>query len=178
MFPDKLHCEWDLAKALSNSRKHGVCFKDAASVFDDPLSLTRHNADHTGFEERWITIGEAGTTLLVVVHTLEEWGAAGVHIRIISARRPTADERRQYQTGKYRIEEAIMKSEHDDSEWVRGKFYREGARLMLPFYLEASVFRRVSRLAADAGVEATDLAGVLLTQAIERMDAEAGADRD
>ena len=114
--------------------------------------------------------------LLVVIHTLVEWDTGGVHIRIISARRPTADERLQYETGKCRIEEAIMKSEHDDEGWVRGKFCREGARLMLPFYLEASVFRRVSRLAADAGVEATDLAGVLLTRAMEEMDAGAGVD--
>jgi hypothetical protein len=90
---------------------------------------------------------------------------------------PRSDERRQYETGKYRIEEAIMKREHDDAEWVRGKFYREGARLMLPFHLEAGVHARISRLAADAGMEATELAGVLLTQAIEKMDAEANEDR-
>jgi hypothetical protein len=51
-------------------------------------------------EERWITIGQAGATLLVlVVHTHIEIDAETVYIRIISARKPTRKERQQYEDG-------------------------------------------------------------------------------
>jgi hypothetical protein len=39
--------EWDIAKDAENLRKHGVSFREAMTVFGDPLELT---------------IGEKGTT--------------------------------------------------------------------------------------------------------------------
>jgi uncharacterized protein len=79
---------------MTNWRKHGVSFRLAATVFRDPLALSRYDFEHSQSEERWITLGQAETgQLAVVVHTFEEL-AAEARIRIISARYATARERR------------------------------------------------------------------------------------
>ena len=49
--------EWDSVKALSNVRKHGVTFDQAATVFLDALALTVFDAVHSQHEERWFTLG-------------------------------------------------------------------------------------------------------------------------
>jgi uncharacterized protein len=84
--------EWDPNKARANRKKHGVDFADAALVLEDPLGLTQSDLDAEG-EERFITLGEdPGGQLLVVV-----WAPRGEDIRLISARRATVAERRQYE---------------------------------------------------------------------------------
>lgn len=88
--------EWDPAKAASNLRKHRVSFDDAATAFADDLLLTMLDDEHSGFEQRWISLGQSrGGRLLVVVHTYRETEDATV-VRIISARRATPRERRRY----------------------------------------------------------------------------------
>ena len=168
------HFGWDPVKAGANLRKHGVDFSECIPAFHDPLAITRHHLEHGRAEERWITVGQVKSTLLVCVHTLEESDVGEIHVRIISARRPTRDERQQYESGRYRIEEPIMKREE---EWVRGKFYRQDAVFLLPFHLEASVFARISRLAEDTGVPATELVGRMLTRAMNEMDETAAGNR-
>jgi len=87
--------EWDPSKAASNLRKHGVSFDEAATVFEDDLSLTGHDPDHSGSETRLITFGISSVgRLLVVSHT-----ARGNRIRIISARPATRPERKLYEEG-------------------------------------------------------------------------------
>ena len=67
------------------------------SVFADPLALSRLDEDHGGAEERWVTLGSAGTgRLLLVVHTHPETLRDVTDIRIISARCATKREARQY----------------------------------------------------------------------------------
>lgn len=93
--------DWDPVKARNNRRKHGVEFELAATVFDDPLALSILDQDHDGAEDRWVTQGRARNgALLVVVHTYHEAGADAARVRIISARRPTGHERRQYESGR------------------------------------------------------------------------------
>ena len=83
--------EWDLRKATSNLQKHGIRFADAAFVLHDHLAITVLDEDE--HEERWVTIGmDALGRLMVVVYT---W--RGERIRLISARRATSRERRQYE---------------------------------------------------------------------------------
>src|SRR5258708_35731127 len=73
---------WNVQKATANLKKHGVDFREAATVFDDPLSTTFPDEDHSIGERRFLTIGEsAHSNLLVVAHT-----EIGDTIRIISAR--------------------------------------------------------------------------------------------
>jgi uncharacterized DUF497 family protein len=90
--------DWDPDKARSNQRKHGVSFRLATSVFRDPMALTIYDEEHSGSEDRWITLGEAENgQLLVVVHTWNWSEPAHVRVRIISARRADPRESRDYQ---------------------------------------------------------------------------------
>ena len=79
--------DWDPAKALSNLRKHGVSFDQAATVFLDALALTVYDATSSQDEERWFTLGfDAGGKLLAVAHTYQDIETGRARVRIISAR--------------------------------------------------------------------------------------------
>ena len=95
----RLEFDWDPAKGTRNLAKHGVSFDQVMPVFRDVLSRTLFDEEHSAEEERWITIGLSGADLLLVVHTLDQIQVDLVAIRIISARRPTARERRDYLEG-------------------------------------------------------------------------------
>jgi uncharacterized DUF497 family protein len=85
--------QWNKDKATANLRKHGIDFADAVSVFSDDLAITI--LDERLDEERFVTIGLDGFgRVLVVVYTLR-----GEAIRIISARKATRQEQRQYEEG-------------------------------------------------------------------------------
>ncbi len=87
--------EWDERKAKHNEWKHKVSFKEALTVFADPLSVTIPDPLHSEDEERFVTVGMSSRgRLLVVVHTDREGT-----IRIISARRATRRERKNYEEG-------------------------------------------------------------------------------
>jgi uncharacterized protein len=92
--------DWDPAKAAANIAKHGVAFDVAMTVFLDPLARSRIDEDNSDDEPRWVTLGETRAgQLIVVVHTYVESTPGRVVIRIISARRPTGREMRQYREG-------------------------------------------------------------------------------
>ena len=93
--PMSLSFEWDEGKASGNLAKHDVSFSEASTVFADPLSRTIPDPLHSDDEERFIIVGEssAGHTL-VVVHAHR-----GEAVRIISARKATPRERRDYERG-------------------------------------------------------------------------------
>jgi uncharacterized DUF497 family protein len=85
--------EWDSHKAEANLRKHGVNFEEAQTVFTDPLSITLADPDHSADEERFIDIGMSDNRrVLVVVYTERVQ-----RIRLISARKATPAERKQYE---------------------------------------------------------------------------------
>jgi uncharacterized protein len=95
-----LKFEWDPEKASSNLAKHGVAFPQAASVFLDPLATTVPDEEHSEGERRWVTLGLSATGLLLaVIHTWEEPEAGSASVRIISARRATPTEMRDYEEG-------------------------------------------------------------------------------
>ena len=88
--------EWDPAKSLCNLRKHRISFATAQLVFDDPRLLSVQDRVVDG-EERWQAIGMiGGSTLILVAFTYLEAGSDEV-IRIVSARRATRSERREYE---------------------------------------------------------------------------------
>lgn len=89
--------EWDIKKAESNYRKHGIRFEEAAQVFNDPLAVSEQDRIENG-EERWQTVGTvSGCLVILVAHTvfLEDEGLEV--IRIISARRLDRKERKRYE---------------------------------------------------------------------------------
>lgn len=84
---------WDPNKASANLKKHGVDFREAATVFDDSLSTTFPDEEHSSSERRLVTIGvSARGRVLVVAHT-----ELGEVIRIISAREATPTELKFYE---------------------------------------------------------------------------------
>ncbi len=83
--------EWDAAKAQANLAKHGVSFEAARLVFDDAFALDRLDASGEHAEARYILTGIANGILLTVVYT-----ERGERTRIISARRATRHEQREY----------------------------------------------------------------------------------
>jgi uncharacterized DUF497 family protein len=83
--------EWDSRKAASNLKKHGVDFADAVTALYDDQALTV--SDEHAHEERYVTLGmDALGRILIVAYT---WRGNGV--RLISARKATPRERRQYE---------------------------------------------------------------------------------
>jgi uncharacterized DUF497 family protein len=92
----KMKFAWDEQKNRSNRRKHKVNFSEACLVFADKYALNIYDVEHSRDEERWITMGQTpdGKTL-VVVHTyvtIEKYE----FVRIISARKATKKEMKQY----------------------------------------------------------------------------------
>jgi hypothetical protein len=63
-----------------------------------------------------------------------------------------------------------MKDEYDFSKGVRGKFYRAGARLSLPVYLQEEVQRYLAQRAAQRGIELSELVNDLLRKDIELIE--------
>jgi uncharacterized DUF497 family protein len=87
--------EWNAAKAKANAHKHGVSFEEASTVFLDPLAWTFFDPDHSAAEAREITIGyTVGHRIVFVAHCQR-----GDRRRIISARKATRKERKQYEEG-------------------------------------------------------------------------------
>jgi len=84
---------WDERKARANLAKHGVSFEEAVTVFGDPLSDTFDDPDHSIEERRFLIVGTSDRgRMLIVAHTDD-----GLIVRIISAREPTAAERKFYE---------------------------------------------------------------------------------
>ena len=86
--------EWDEKKNLQNVLKHGINFKEASSVFFDENGLIIDDPAHSESEERFILIGFSSlANILVVCHCFRENDEI---IRIISARKATKNEAKQY----------------------------------------------------------------------------------
>jgi uncharacterized protein len=88
---------WDAHKALSNLKKHGVSFEEAATVFVDPDALDWDDPEHSYFEQRGKRLGSSlADRILIVVYTERRLKHGQEIIRIISARQATRKEREAY----------------------------------------------------------------------------------
>jgi uncharacterized DUF497 family protein len=93
----QLRFEWDEGKAASNLSKHKVSFEEAQTVFYNPLACIFDDEWHSLDEPREIIVGHSNSArLLLVCFTERDPGL----IRIISARRATKRERRDYEKGR------------------------------------------------------------------------------
>ena len=87
--------EWDQEKASTNLKKHQVSFEEAKTVFNDPMSITIVDPNHSIDEDRFVDIGLAANgQVLVVIYT-----ERGDNIRLISCRVATKREQKTY--GRY-----------------------------------------------------------------------------
>jgi uncharacterized protein len=88
---------WDVRKALSNLKKHGVSFEEAATVFGDPEALDWDDPEHSHAEIRSKRLGILLTgRILIVIYTPRKVNHGKEIIRIISARQATRKERQAY----------------------------------------------------------------------------------
>ena len=87
--------EWDEEKNELNKKKHdGLGFELAVRVFLDEKRIERYDASHSTLDEdRWDAIGMVEKVLFVV------FTERGERTRIISARRATEEEEREYYDG-------------------------------------------------------------------------------
>jgi len=88
-----LEFEWDSNKAKANLINHGIGFQEALTVFADPLAHIFEDEDRSEAEPREIIIGHSEKQRLVLVC----FAARGTRIRIISARKATRFERKDYE---------------------------------------------------------------------------------
>ena len=64
-----------------------------------------------------------------------------------------------------------MKREYNFSKGARGKFFRKGAELKLPIYLDNATRRRLERIAKRNGKPVTELVNQLLKKDVELLEA-------
>jgi uncharacterized DUF497 family protein len=88
-----MNFEWDPRKAENNLHKHTVSFGEAVTIFDDELSITISDPDHSIEEDRYITIGLSNRSRLIMVSHTDR----NNRIRIMSARELTQAERKVYE---------------------------------------------------------------------------------
>jgi len=93
---DPSRFEWYGPKAVANRTKHKVMFEEAVTVFGDPLGRITDDPRHSQGEERFVLLGQSHRRRLLVVMFTER----GEAIHLISARRPTRREEREYEKDK------------------------------------------------------------------------------
>ena len=89
-----MNIEFEQRKAASNLKKHGVSFDEAATSLLDPMALVREDDDALD-EARFVAVGVSNAgRLITICYTLRTKET----IRLISARKATTNERRQYES--------------------------------------------------------------------------------
>ena len=89
--------EWNEEKSIHNLLKHGVSFKEAREVFEDPFHISKLDHRFDYFEERWITLGSTKKDKILVVANMFFDENGEEVIRIISVRKANQKERRFYE---------------------------------------------------------------------------------
>ena len=90
----KIKFLWDDNKARTNLIKHQISFEEAKTVFQDEDARLILDPDHSEEEERFILLGlSVSAKILTVVHCHRD---DALNIRIISARKSTKKEQKQY----------------------------------------------------------------------------------
>jgi len=86
--------EWDNDKAKANLKKHKIRFEEASTVFGDPLAKIFSDDEHSAQEHREIIVGHSILNRLLLVSFTER---GPNHLRIISARVATKNERKAHE---------------------------------------------------------------------------------
>ena len=85
---------WDPNKAEINFKKHKIRFSDAELVLYDPFAMTLEEQVIEG-EQRFVTVGSDALGRIVVV----VYSYRADTIRLISAKKATPSQRKQYEKG-------------------------------------------------------------------------------
>ena len=90
-----LEFSWDPEKAKTNQKKHGISFEEAQTAFYDDNARIIHYPDHSKEEDRFILLGmSVKRRALIICHCYRDGDKI---IRIISARKATGAERKEYE---------------------------------------------------------------------------------
>ena len=89
-----IHFIWDQKKKRRNVTQHGVSFEEARGAFFDERARLMHDPDHSDEEDRFILLGMSHKLRVLIV--CQCYRENEKQIRIISARKATAAESRQY----------------------------------------------------------------------------------
>jgi uncharacterized protein len=90
--------EWDDEKNCRNLNKHGVSFDEARSVFFDDFAIQYWDEEHSNQEDRFLMLGMSSRIrIILIVHCYRESDSI---IRIISARKATKNESKEYMGGR------------------------------------------------------------------------------
>jgi len=90
----QLEFEWDNNKDEANTKKHGVSFDEARTVFYDEYAIQFFDPDHSESEDRFLLLGTSfKLKTLVVCHCFRREDTI---VRIISARKADKDEEQVY----------------------------------------------------------------------------------
>ena len=87
--------EWDESKNQQNLEKHGIAFEDALSVFANSEALALEDKRRDYGEPRYVVLCPLQDVLVHVTYTVR-----GGNIRLISARRASRREKRDYEQRK------------------------------------------------------------------------------
>jgi len=85
---------WNEQKAKNNIIKHKISFEEAKTAFDDDFGRVIYDPDHSNDEDRFILLGmSCSMKVLIVCHCYRQ---NDEEIRLISARKATKNETKQY----------------------------------------------------------------------------------
>jgi uncharacterized DUF497 family protein len=155
--------EWDVGKAETNLNKHGVSFKEAATVFLDSLAMTFSDPDHSADERREITIGHTIEQQLVLSRTAHARIAFGLLVHDWQHGR-NADSMKKESTEALNDD---LRDQYDLSQLggrVRGKYHQRatsGTNLVLiepdlaELFPDGEAVNRALRLLANTARAAT-----------------------
>ncbi len=94
----KIVFSWDERKNKLNEKKHGVSFEEAQTIFFDENAIEFYDFEHSQSEDRFLMLGLSGRLrMLLVCYCLREENDV---IRIISARKATKREQKNYIGGR------------------------------------------------------------------------------
>ncbi len=87
--------EWDDTKNTINYKKHLVWFEEAQTVWADLNSIEFFDPEHSELEDRFLRLGMSTQAKVLLIVFCEK--NEGHSIRIISARKATEKEQKQYE---------------------------------------------------------------------------------
>ena len=91
--------EWSRTKAETNLKLHQISFEEATNVFQDPFFIIFNDPEHSFEEHRFIIIGMSDKFR----HLFVSFTQRGEFCRIISSRKLTAKERKDYELKKQKF---------------------------------------------------------------------------
>jgi len=91
---ERLEFKWDIKKDKTNTKKHGVSFEEAKTVFYDEYAISFFDPEHSDDEDRFLLLGMSfKLKTLVICHCFRQEEKI---VRIISARKADKDEEQVY----------------------------------------------------------------------------------